>query len=523
MTEDINRYSYLTPKDLDQLRERGITPEMVEKQLSILRDRIYYPTLKASASTQHGIFSINEKEIPRYLSIWDKYRTSEQANIVKFVPASGAATRMFQDLFPLLKGEEKLSRDNLTPEQQKFFDNIEHFAFFPLLSESCLRNEWSSVHKLIEIGKYKAICEQLLTERGLNYAHTPKGLIPFHKYPYGQVRTATEEHLAEGAYYTKSQDGEVKVHFTVADNAEESFRAHIDKIKSKIEENFGVILDVDFSVQSHATDTVALDENGDIFRDEKGNILFRPGGHGSLIGNLGSINADIVFIKNIDNVTLDFLKSDTIRYKKLIGGILIAVRKTIFDFLDIIDKGKVSRQQIESMLSFMREVLLIDIPQQQFSDERQIIETIHTKLNRPLRVCGMVPNENEPGGGPFILLEPDGTTSLQILEKSQLDPHDEHSQAILERSRYFNPVDLVCSIRDYKGRFFHLEDYVSPRANFLSRKSYKGKLLLALEHPGLWNGAMDRWNTIFVSVPSSTFSPVKTCNDLLRPEHLRLT
>lgn len=510
-------------QDLQQLQERGISPEEAFRQYNLLRSGAYYPDVLGSASLEYGIISVSEKESPYYLDIWEEYRSSGKASITKFVPASGAASRMFQELYPLMDREGGTIEDEeLSDAQREFFKNIAQFAFFNELSETCLRNNWSNVSKLTSTRRYDLILQSLLLPRGMNYADTPKGMVSFHKYLDGSVRSATTEHLVEAALYAKDLFGNVKVHFTVSADAMEQFKLHIKRHLKKVEETFSVLFDISFSTQSQSTDTLSLDADGQLFRTPDGALHFRPGGHGALLGNLNALEADIIFIKNIDNVTPDHLKGNTIRYKKLLGGILVAVRKAIFGYLEQIEKGRVSHAQLEEMLDFLKNTLCIELPRNELAGDKELLERVYAKLNRPIRVCGMVRNEGEPGGGPFVIRETDGSTSLQILEKSQFAPDEETSCKLLKSSGFFNPVDIVCCINDYKSIPFDLERFVMPRTAFISRKSHLGKELLALEHPGLWNGAMDRWNTLFVEVPNDTFSPVKTVNDLLRPEHRTL-
>lgn len=510
--------SIFTTEDLEQLAQHGISQEEAEFQIAYLRDGKSYLNLEGSSSLEYGIMRIKPEEMPYYLDLWDRYRSDSRHKVSKFVPASGAATRMFQYLYELLDAGEK-SKEELSEEQRYFFDHIEEFAFFGELSEICLRNEWSTVAKLLEGGRYDLVAKSLLTASGMNYGNLPKGLIPFHKYPGKLIRTAATEHLAEGALYTKNRDGVVRVHYTVSPEHIDFFRQYIERTRLRIEDDYGVLIESSFSTQSSSSDTLALNEEGMPFRTEEGKLLFRPGGHGALIDNLAAIESEVIFIKNIDNVTMEHLKSNTILYKKLIGGVLLTVQERIFGYLRLLERGKYSHQQLEEMVDFLRKTLCINLPQIDLLGDKEVAERIHQKLNRPIRVCGMVRNDGEPGGGPYIVREADGSTSLQIVEASQIDKNNERDAAILAASTYFNPVDIVCSPYDYKGQHFCLQDYVNKRTAFVSTKSRNGKILQALERPGLWNGAMDHWNTLFVEVPSDTFTPVKTVTDLLRPEH----
>lgn len=510
--------SIFTAKDLERLAEHGISQEEASSQIAYLRDGRSYLQLEGSGSIEYGIMRIKQDEMPYYLDLWDRYRYDPQHRITKFVPASGAATRMFQHLYELLDAGAK-SQEELSEEQRYFFEHIEEFAFFGELSESCLRNEWSTVAKLLEGGRYDLVAKSLLTERGLNYGHLPKGLVPFHKYPGKYIRTAATEHLAEGALYTKNSNGVVHLHYTVSPEHIDFFRQHLERATPRIEGDYGVIIESSFSTQNCSSDTLALDEEGMPFRTEEGDLLFRPGGHGALIDNLADLESDVIFIKNIDNVTMEHLKSNTILYKKLLGGVLLSVQERIFGYLRQLERGKCSHSQLEEMVDFLHKVLCIQLPQIDLLGDKELAERIQQKLNRPIRVCGMVRNDGEPGGGPYIVREADGSTSLQIVEASQIDKSSERDASILAASSYFNPVDIVCSPYDFKGQHFHLQDYVNKRTAFVATKSQNGKQLQALERPGLWNGAMHHWNTIFVEVPSDTFTPVKTVTDLLRQEH----
>ncbi|MDO4722001.1 DUF4301 family protein [Porphyromonas circumdentaria] len=506
-------------EDIQYLEERGISKEETLRQIDLIQAGSSYQLLEGSASLEYGIISLSDEEKPKYLEVWSDYCSNPQHRIMKFVPASGAASRMFKDLYPLLSQEEPIDEEDLTPEQQLFFDHINDFAFLGELSEACLRNEWSPISKLINNGRYATIAKSLLLKEGMNYGTLPKGLLLFHKYSDKKVRTAAMEHLVEAALYTKNREGQIYLHFTVSPEHIEMFKGHLDRTRQRVEEQFGVLCNYTFSIQSPSTDTLALTPEGLPFRTKGGKLLLRPGGHGALIHNLNELKADVIFIKNIDNVTPDHLKGNTILYKKLLGGVLVVLRERIFNYIRLVEKGKVGRAQLEEIALFLHQTLCIDIPQKEILGDKELSDRILHCLNRPLRICGMVRNEGEPGGGPYIVKEADGTTSLQILESSQIDQKDERSVEIWKAGTFFNPVDIVCSTVDYKGEHFNLMDFVNERTSFLSEKTYEGEKLISLERPGLWNGAMDKWNTLFVEVPSNTFTPVKTVNDLLRPSH----
>lgn len=446
-------------QDLEQLQARGISVEKAETQLECFRKGFPELDIVAPASTKKGILAPKRAEQEAYIEAWQQY-LKEGHKILKFVPASGAASRMFKNLFQYL--EDGIE----TPFIQEFLAHKDEFAFGPELAG---KEGQEAVRYLLQ---------------DMHYGDLPKGLLLFHKYRDG-ARTPALEHLVEGALYCaepakEGQKPTVYLHFTVSHDHLPLFRQHIADNLKKFEDKFNVKYDVTFSEQLPSTDTIAANPDGTPFRTKDGKLLFRPGGHGALIENLNQQDADIVFIKNIDNVVPDRLKKDTIRYKQILAGVLVTEQKRIFEALK----------------------------DPNLSDEER------AKLNRPIRVCGVVKNTGEPGGGPFLVREADGSISCQILESTQIsDP------ALMAQSTHFNPVDLVCAIRDFEGKPFDLPKYVDPQTGFISNKSKDGKELLALELPGLWNGAMSRWNTIFVEVPVSTFNPVKTVNDLLREQH----
>ena len=504
-----------SPEDIEELQGRGITVEEAEAQVHDIRSGFPYLSIIASASLERGIIRVEPDEQARYMDLWEEYLLSGEAHVYKMIPASGAASRMFKMLYNFLDAPYTKPEK---PAEQNFFDHISSFAFYESLNEVCLRNNWKTIPKLIASEDYKAIVENLLLPKGLGYGSKPKGLLLFHKYK-DYTRTAAEEHLVEGALYAKDRDGHVHLHFTVSPEHRRDFEALLSSVKTSYEEHYGVLYHIDFSEQLPSTDTLALHPDGSLFRKEDGRLLFRPGGHGALIRNLGALPSDIVFIKNIDNVVLDQHKSATVIYKKFLGGILIGVRRQIFSYLRQLDRGKPSHALLEEILSFMDSQLCITPPETLERDDLSLTTWIQAKLDRPIRICGMVRNEGEPGGGPFIIREVDGSSSLQILESSQINMSDETQRAYFEAGSYFNPVDLVCAIRDYKGNAFDLTKYVNPRTAFIAHKSVGGEELLALELPGLWNGAMHDWNTLFVEVPLETFNPVKEVNDLLRSEH----
>ena len=401
---------------------------------------------------------------------------------------------------------------------KKFFDHVSEFAFFEDLNNVCLKNEGKDIASLVGDGCYKAVIDNLLNSKGLNYGKLPKGLLKFHKYDDGN-RTPLEEHLVEGALYASGKDGIVNIHFTVSPEHRLLFEQLVADVSEKYEKKFNVKYNISFSEQKKSTDTVAATMDNEPFRTNDGKILFRPGGHGALIENLNEIDGDIVFIKNIDNVVPDRLKADTVTYKKLIAGVLTDIQIKIFQYLELLNSGEYTHAQLEGIIRFMRDELGIRNPDLKNLEDADLVIYMKNKLNRPIRVCGMVKNVGEPGGGPFLAYNDDGTISLQILESSQIDKSNDEYMKMFKNGTHFNPVDLVCSTKDYLGNKFNLPEFVDPKTGFISYKSKDGKELKALELPGLWNGAMSNWNTVFVEVPLSTFNPVKTVNDLLRDQH----
>lgn len=501
-------------KDLKQFKQKGTNAENVLAQLELIRKGFPFLELEAAASIGNGIMAVDESLCQMYIKTWDNYR-SKGRKITKFVPASGAASRMFKDLFGFLDAKYKIPT---TKFEIAFFDGIKKFAFYDELDACCKANEGKSITELIDCGSYKAVVSNLLESKGLNYGALPKGVLKFHKYN-SAARTPLEEHMAEGALYASGVDGVVHLHFTVSNEHRDIFRNLAESCTKNMSKRYGTMFDITFSEQKPSTDTVAAADDGTPFRNSDGSILFRPGGHGALIENLNDLDTDIVFIKNIDNVVPDHLKTDTVTYKKLLAGILVTAQSKIFDFLHLLDSGKYTSEQLNQISEYVDKVLCCRKKDIDKLNERELAEWLHAKLDRPLRVCGMVKNVGEPGGGPFLAYNSDGTVSPQILESSQIDLNDAAKKEMFTKGTHFNPVDLVCALRGYKGDKFDLPKYVDPATGFISSKSKNGRELKALELPGLWNGAMSDWNTIFVEVPLSTFNPVKTVNDLLRPQH----
>ncbi len=474
-----------TELDQQQLQARSISLAAAEAQMRSFQTGFPALDIVEAASIQKGILAPNEAEKAQYLAAWEQYLQGNHS-VLKFVPASGAASRMFKDLFEYMDGGEE------TAFIQQFLGRLTDFAFY------------NELHQLMEakgVSEGRGIVRLLLED--MQYGKLPKGLLLFHKYADGS-RTPALEHLVEGALYANA-GGKVNLHFTISPEHRALFEKHIAAHLEDFAQAYEATFEVSFSEQKPSTDTLAADKEGMPFRDKDGKLVFRPGGHGALIENLGEQDADVVFVKNIDNVVPDRLKEPTVEYKRLLAGILVSLQARAFDYLRRIDSV-----DAEEVAIFLEKDLCCYLP----TDKRHDKAYLASKLNRPMRVCGMVKNEGEPGGGPFLVRGNDGAIQLQILESSQIaDPQ------LMKQATHFNPVDLVCALRDYEGKAFDLRKYIDPLTAFISQKSKDGRELQALELPGLWNGAMADWNTVFVEVPIETFNPVKTVNDLLREQH----
>ena len=497
----------LSEKDLQQIAQRGISQEQIETQLHEFETGFPFLRLEAAAAIGRGIVAPDADERKDYIAAWEDYK-AEGHRIVKFVPASGAASRMFKNIFAFVDGENDVPT---TDFEKKYFDEIERFAFYDALDAVCVKNEGKGIRALIEEGKYKAVAANMLSKDGLNYGQLPKGMLLFHKYDEG-ARTPMEEHLVEGALYAASK-GESHVHFTVSHEHMDFFRQKVAEKADGFAKKYGVSYDITFSEQKPSTDTIAANPDNTPFRESDGSLLFRPGGHGALIENLNEIDADVIFIKNIDNVVPDRLKPETVEWKQIIAGVLVTLQQKAFAYLRQLDAGA-NDEQLAEIAQFVEKCLCVD-PKGNKVDA----DYLRSKLDRPMRVCGVVKNVGEPGGGPFLTYNQDGTVSLQILESSQIDTKNEEYMKMFTQGTHFNPVDLVCAVRDYKGKPYDLPKFVDKSTGFISSKSKSGKELKALELPGLWNGAMSNWSTVFVEVPLGTFNPVKTVNDLLREQH----
>ena len=501
----------MNKEDLIQISERNITEEQVNQQVAQLKRGTAFVKLMRPATIGDGILQMPPEQVAAMTQAYDEDK--EYYQFTKFVPASGAASRMFKDLFTFIENGKP------TKFTEIFFAHIHCFAFAEDLEQACQKVYGLGIDELKQQNRLVDIVRALLQEEGLAYGKLPKALLKFHHYE-GFDRLALEEHLVEAARYATDTEGVARLHFTVSTEHEQPFLEAISKIKNEYEHKYNVKYDITYSFQKPSTDTVAIDADGELFREKDGKLLFRPGGHGALIENLNDLRQEIVFIKNIDNIVPESKADTTIIYKKVLAGLLLRLQQQTFEYLDMLDGGDVTEEELNTMITFARERLMIDIPD--FVERYDLYEKtdfLYDCLNRPMRVCGMVKNEGEPGGGPFWVKNNDDAISLQIIESSQIDHNKEDQEAIFKGSTHFNPVDLVCGCWNYKGEAFNLTDYVDPNTGFVSSKSKDGRELKALELPGLWNGAMADWITIFVEVPIETFNPVKTVNDLLKPMH----
>ncbi|GJL55243.1 MAG: hypothetical protein NPIRA02_23750 [Nitrospirales bacterium] len=511
----------LTEADQQDLNNKGLMLEHVEAQLETFRKGIPYTVLNRPCTVNNGITRLSAQERDAYAQHFEDVALS--GRVTKFVPASGAASRMFKTLLTTLEEYQNevsptslrdlLSQTKNAKALGEFFQQLDAFAFHDDLQAQLASQGITATDQ-----QWKAVLRTLLFTPGLNYANLPKGLLKFHRYS-DHVRTPIEEHIVEGCAYAKDASGTVRIHFTISPDHEQLIFEHVADIRRRVE-NQNVKFDITCSQQLASTDTIAVDLENRPFRDSTGALVFRPGGHGALIHNLHNLQGDIVFIKNIDNVVPQRLIDQPNLYKKALGGYLVTIQRQLFHYVQALSKDAIEEQYFHEIAAFAEHTFGMTMSEKVKSQSVRYQQNVLFKqLNRPIRVCGMVPNTGEPGGGPFWVTHQDGSHSMQIVESSQVDPQVDSQQAILHTSTHFNPVDLVCGVRDYQGQPFDLPTFSNPEAGFIARKSYQGRDLKALELPGLWNGAMAKWNTLFVEVPISTFNPVKTVLDLLRPEH----
>lgn len=496
----------LSEKDLVQVQERGSDAALVDEQIQFFVNGFPFLPLSKAATVGDGIIRLTDGDLGAKVALFDEKATEGDITLLKFVPASGAATRMFKALFAFL--EEGKSDKSV----EEFFDKLSTFAFYEDLKEVLAADH----HDITTVDR-TVIADYFLTEKGLGYGSLPKGLLKFHAYP-NRARTPLEEHLEEGALYANA-GGRIHLHFTVSPEHRDKFEKLVVEVLPSYESKFGVKYFVSFSEQKASTDTIAVNLDNTPFREKDDSLLFRPAGHGALLENLAVLDADVIFIKNVDNVVPDHLKDTTVTYKKAIAGVLLDYQARIFGYLEQLDGGATDALLSELDEFFQKELCVR--PPTAFGtwNDDEKATYFKKKLQRPLRVCGMVPNVGEPGGGPFWADNADGSASLQIVESAQVDMDNAEQKGTFQNATHFNPVDLVCAMKDHKGHTYPLRQFRDPMTGFISSKSKDGKELKAQELPGLWNGAMADWNTLFVEVPLITFNPVKTVNDLLREQH----
>ncbi|OAB80000.1 DUF4301 family protein [Cochleicola gelatinilyticus] len=504
----------LFKKDVQQIIEHGLTVDKINDQIETFKNGIPYADVITAASINNGILQLTKQEQEDLVNLYETKR--DALELVKFVPASGAATRMFKFLHQFLdtydpeKGRllDYIRKGNHT-QVALFFKSIGDFAFVNMVRKK-IRMHYPNYKNSKKGERAVMLAKMLLHEEGLNFSMLPKGLIPFHKYNK-YYTTAFEEQLFEAAFYATAND-EAYLHFTFSEKHVDFFREEFEEVKKRVSKKTKKRFNISYSFQKPETDTIAVTGNNKVFRDKDNQLIFRPSGHGALLKNLNEINADLVFIKNIDNVVAEDYVPVIAFHKKVLAGKLVTVQEKIFNYMHQLCEETVSKQTVNEVKSFLwNELNKKEIPDS--------ILALKSVLNRPLRVCGVVKNTGAPGGGPFWIKDDQGNMSLQIVEMAQIDTQNNHQRSIANEATHFNPVDLVCGLRDYEGNKFDLQKFSDPNSGFISLKSQYGKPLKALELPGLWNGAMAHWNTIFIEVPLQTFNPVKTVNDLLQKEH----
>lgn len=510
-------------KDIQQIEDQNITINDIKSQITLFKNGMQPVDLVSAASVNHGIWQLSSDEVKHYSDFYQK--NTKNLEVIKFVPASGAATRMFKFLYKFLSEfnpEEQSVNSYINNNKQKdlsvFLAGLEKFPFYHIVMETLAKSTYNP-DSLNNNEQIVSFVKTMLDEDQLDFGNYPKGLLPFHLYKNETVSTAFEEHLFESVLYA-STNKDVHIHFTISEAHEKKFKNEFNHIKDKVEEATKAHFKISYSYQKTSTNTIAVDLKNEPFRDEDGSLLFRPGGHGALIDNLNDLNADVIFIKNIDNVVTYKYKNEVALYKKMLAGILLKLQHQIFEFQALLEQSSVDENQLNEIAQFIQNKLNVHISSEfeKYSD-RYKIEYLQQQINKPIRVCGMVKNEGEPGGGPFWVKDSNGKISLQIVESAQMDKDNKAQHLIAEQASHFNPVDLVCGVKNYKGEKYDLKKFVDANAAFITKKTQEGQDLKALEKPGLWNGGMAFWNTIFVEVPLITFNPVKTVNDLLKSTH----
>ncbi|MCQ2335984.1 MAG: DUF4301 family protein [Paludibacteraceae bacterium] len=525
-----------TKDDYVFLRSKGIDRESANEQLEVLRADKSYPDMVRTATLGDGIKLYSKVEEEEYVDIWKSFLEKDK-QIYHFIPSSGCAGRFFRELYSFMKAPY------VTPQtsfEKNFFKHLQSFAFYNELNKVCINKEDKGLSELMELGKFKLILDYLLTDKGLSYGKIPHALFKFHtdksktftaiakylpksivKYSssWEDTRTPIQESLLECAMVSGVRGGNINVCYSVKREERDIIQDFVREFKLPVEKKFGLQCHVTLPIQEKSTDTISVDSHGNVIRDENGKIVLKPSGHGALFSNVCDLQADIVFFKNIDNESSDTLKKLTSHYKKVLAGVLVKNCKKIKRYMRLLDKDDVDDDQLIEIINFVENILNVKRPQILRLSREEQISYLRSKLNRPLRVCGMVKNEDEHGGMPCWVKNPDGTLSLHIVEYYQVCDNPELMK-IFNSSTHFNPVDIVCSLSDYKGKRFDLSKFADLSAWIPYNKNLEnGETVRRLDRPGLWNGCMADWNTIFVEVPIKTFNPVKTINDLLRQEH----
>lgn len=508
-----------TPLDFAQIQEHGILLQNIQNQLDFFKNGIAKTVLVEPATVSNGILKLSENDFQQKADFFDANKSNFK--LVKFVPASGAASRMFKFLSEFLNDFD-VENESINAYVNRKKDNellifivgLEKFPFFKEV-DAKLKEIFPDFDNLESDYKNFNFIKMLLSSEHFDFANKPKAILPFHKYST-HVATPIEEHLYECAYYSSS-NGSSNLHFTVSETHQKDFENIINAIKGEIEKETDTKINISFSYQNKKTDAISVDFFNRPFRDASGKLTFRPGGHGALIENLNNLDADIIFIKNIDNVIQNH-KEINILYKKVLAGILIELQQQIFNYLNDIEKNE--EVDLSEIIAFAKKSLNIKFPDgfSKYTLENKI-SFVQNILDRPIRICGMVKNEGDTGGGPFWVRDSEGTVSLQIVETSQIDLANADQARILANATHFNPVDLVCGLRNHRNQKFDLAQFVDYNSGFIVEKNKDGAPLKGYELPGLWNGAMAKWITVFVEVPLITFNPVKTVNDLLKPAH----
>jgi len=509
-------------KDIAQIKEKGLSLKEIEEQIAIFKRGNKAVKIVAAATLGNGIREVNNKQADKFISIFDELK--HNLKLLNFIPASGAATRMFKDLYLFIENYDpdkdslqNFFQRNEDKKLERFLGELHKLPFYEEALSSAIKNFPEFKNSSVDIQKYYLVRSMLL-EQGLELGNYPKGLVPFHKYK-DFTATAFEEHLFEAGTYAE-KNNKANLHFTVSKEHLDNFKQEFDEIRSRVEKQTGTTFQIGFSFQNPKTDTIAVDPFNEVFRTSSDELFFRPGGHGALIENLNNLDADLVFIKNIDNLVTAPKRKEVAYNKKMLAGYLLKIQQECFYYLEILDAQDFSEIKLQEIVDFVENQLSVKLTTNFDSLlEAEKIDKFKQLLNRPLRVCGMVKNEGEPGGGPFLVEFENGDSSLQIIEGAQIDIKDPQQKEIAQNATHFNPVDLVCGLKNYKGEKFDLNKFVDPEMSFITSKTKDGKDLKALELPGLWNGAMAKWNTVFLEVPVSTFNPVKTIADLLKPSH----